>query len=470
MQRLSLEEASSREWDVVIAGSSFAAMFFGCGLPDELDVLYVEKGADYSHNDQLERGWAVRENFTQQNHSGEHKNWVAFSLFGGNSNYWWGNAPRLHPDDFSLNSKFGVGKDWPFLYEDIEPFWEKAEDIIQVAGGECEHILPRRKPFPYPGHIPSRADEALRASSPLWVPLPTGISNGGSRPVCCTNGVCRICPVGAKFTVLNGLEALNAAGSHVLLDTEVRAVDIEGGKARAVRVRSADGSEARLRANTVALGTNGIFNSAILKRSGVQNSALGKYLHEQAVIDVHVDTANIKSFYGGTSETGHGYHFYHEIDRSSAAAVLIETVNAPVSIRPEPGKWANRIHFRMVAEDIPQAENQVILEDDEPIIEWHGYTDYAKLGLDRAKAGLADIIPDTIENVAVSPLLGSEAHIQGTHRMGTSPDDSVVDEKMRLHGAANVFVLGAGSFPSCSPANPTLTICALSLLASEAVA
>ncbi|MCG7519777.1 hypothetical protein [Ruegeria sp. Ofav3-42] len=45
---------------------------------------------------------------------------------------------------------------------------------------------------------------------------------------------------------------------------------------------------------------------------------MGKYLHEQAIVDVHVDTANTKSFIGGTSETGHGYHFYHDIDRSAA--------------------------------------------------------------------------------------------------------------------------------------------------------
>ncbi|WP_282118810.1 GMC oxidoreductase [Ruegeria atlantica] len=469
MRRVSIDEASSREWDVVIAGTSFSAMFFGHGLSPDLNVLFVEKGTEYPHSDQLESGWAVREAFNQRNSSGLKKDWIAFTLFGGNSNYWWGNAPRQHPDDFALNSKFGVGMDWPITYQDLEPFWERAEDIIEVAGGLSDHILPRRKPFPYPPHTPSRADVALRESSPLWVPGASAASNGGSRPTCCVNGVCRICPIDAKFTVLNGLDKLTHPGAHYLFGTEVRAVDIEGGLASGVRVKTADGDEARLRSSIVALGTNGIFNTAILQRSDVRNDALGKYLHEQALIDVHVDTANIKAFFGGTSETGHGYHFYHNIDRSTAGAGLIETINAPVSVRRERGKWANRIHMRIAVEDLPLAENRVFLEDDEPVIEWTGYSDYAKRGVERAKASLPDIIPDTIEHLWVSDLLPSEAHIQGTHRMGLSAEDSVVDDRLRLHSTPNVYVLGSGAFPACSPANPSLTISALALRASEAV-
>ncbi|WP_170409134.1 GMC oxidoreductase [Ruegeria atlantica] len=469
MRRVSLDEASSREWDVIIAGTSFSAMFFGHGLPPDLNVLFVEKGVEYPHSDQLENGWAVRETFNQRNSSGLTKNWVAFTLFGGNSNYWWGNVPRFHPDDFALNSKFGVGMDWPITYRDLEPFWERVEDIIEVAGGGSEHILPRRNPFPHPPHTPSRADAALRESSPLWVPVSSAASNGGSRPTCCVNGVCRICPIDAKFTVLNGLDKLTHPGAHYLFGTEVRAVDIEGGRASGVRVKTADGDDARLSASIVALGTNGIFNAAILQRSDVRNDALGKYLHEQAVIDVHVDTANIKAFFGGTSETGHGYHFYHDIDRRVAAAGLIETVNAPVSVRREHGKWANRIHMRIAVEDLPLAENRVFLEDDEPVIEWTGYSDYAKRGIKRAKAGLPDIIPDTIEHLWVSDILPSDAHIQGTHRMGLYAEDSVVDDRLRLHSAPNVFVLGSGAFPTCSPANPSLTISALALRASEVV-
>ncbi|WP_170464350.1 GMC oxidoreductase [Ruegeria arenilitoris] len=429
----------------------------------------MEKGLKYTHSDQVKNGPAVQETITQRNTSGLKKNWLAFTLLGGNSNYWWGNVPRFHPDDFVLNSKFGVGLDWPITYQDLEPYWERVEDIIEVAGGQSLDILPRRRPFPYPAHTPSRADLALQESSPLWVPASNATSNGGSRPTCCVNGVCRTCPIDSKFTVLNGFDKLNHPGSHYLLGSEVRTVDIEGGHARSVRVKGSDGKEARLRASTIALGTNAIFNAAILQRSDVRNDALGNYLHEQAVVKVLVDTANIKAFFGGTSETGLGYHFYHDIDRSTAAAALFETVNAPVSVRQEPGKWANRIHLRVAVEDLPIAGNRVVLENYEPVIEWTGYTSYAKRGVERAIAGLPDIIPDRIENLESTGILPSDAHIQGTHRMGLSARDSVVDDRLRLHSAPNVFVLGSGAFPTCSPANPSLTLSALALRASEVV-
>ncbi|MCG7519778.1 GMC oxidoreductase [Ruegeria sp. Ofav3-42] len=53
--------------------------------------------------------------------------------------------------------------------------------------------------------------------------------------------------------------------------------------------------------------------------------------------------------------------------------------------------------------------------------------------------------------------------------MGLSAEGSFADDRLRLHSAPNVFFLGSGAFPTCSPANPSLTISALALRASEAV-
>ena len=60
-------------------------------------------------------------------------------------------------------------------------------------------------------------------------------------------------------------------------------------------------------------------------------------------------------------------------------------------------------------------------------------------------------------------------HIMGTHRMGNDPGDSVVDAVCRSHDHPNLFLVGGGSFPSTGTANPTLTILALALRASEQI-
>jgi choline dehydrogenase-like flavoprotein len=60
----------------------------------------------------------------------------------------------------------------------------------------------------------------------------------------------------------------------------------------------------------------------------------------------------------------------------------------------------------------------------------------------------------------------TKSHIQGTTVMGDRPDDSVIDRTLKHHDIRNLFVLGSGCFPTGAPANPTLTICALSLWAA----
>lgn len=54
-------------------------------------------------------------------------------------------------------------------------------------------------------------------------------------------------------------------------------------------------------------------------------------------------------------------------------------------------------------------------------------------------------------------------HHLGTTRMGTTPRTSVVNPEGRVHGVANLYVAGGGTFPTSSQANPTLTIVALAV-------
>jgi hypothetical protein len=61
---ISVEQAASRKWDVVVAGSSFASMFFVYALPTKLDVLIVEK-EDPDHQDLIRNGDEPPERISQ---------------------------------------------------------------------------------------------------------------------------------------------------------------------------------------------------------------------------------------------------------------------------------------------------------------------------------------------------------------------------------------------------------------------
>ncbi|MEO1471796.1 MAG: hypothetical protein AAFV86_22390, partial [Pseudomonadota bacterium] len=138
MQFIAFDEATARPWDVVIAGTSFAASFFAHALRGRgLGVLFVEKGGMLSHADMLAD--RLRDRYAaipQDNRSPHRKDWTVLHQFGGCSNCWWGNAPRLHPSDFTLRSDHGVGVDWPVGYDVLEPYFVRVEAMMEVAGGD----------------------------------------------------------------------------------------------------------------------------------------------------------------------------------------------------------------------------------------------------------------------------------------------------------------------------------------------
>ena len=52
-------------------------------------------------------------------------------------------------------------------------------------------------------------------------------------------------------------------------------------------------------------------------------------------------------------------------------------------------------------------------------------------------------------------------HLAGTHIMGTSATNSVVDVNQRSWDHQNLYLVGAGSMPTIGSANTTLTLAAL---------
>ncbi len=463
LDQISFQTAQARQWDVVIVGSSFAALFFALGLPRNTQVLFVEKGVVEPDSQTLATQGRTMETIAQTNTSGLEKNWVSHALFGGNSNYWWGQTPRFHPDDFQTASLFGQGEDWPLSYAELEPYYAEVEAMMEVNGSPSA-ALPRSTPFPYPPHVPTRTEAYFRARDPGWIAAPSARSTGGSRPPCCANGICNICPIGARFSIPNAIERLARPGMALLSEAEVRAVVIEAGRATGVSTPKGE-----IRGNVIAVAANALHTPAILMRSDLTLPALGRYLHEQPAQYVTLDLP-IPGLFGGTSITGHGYGLYSGAFRREHAGVLIEIFNVPAKIRPERGRLTHRVSLKLIAEDLPKAENRVMLGTDGAAhITWTGHSDYARQGLARAIERLPEVIPTDIEAVIPGKLTTTEAHIQGTTRMGADADTSVVDKRCQVHGVQGLLALGAGAFPTGSAANPTLTLSALSLMAGRAL-
>ncbi|WP_246682467.1 NAD(P)-binding protein [Mesorhizobium sp. B3-2-1] len=66
---------------------------------------------------------------------------------GGTTWHWAAHAWRNVRNDFRIKSLYGVGVDWPMSYDDLEPFYQEAEEIMGVSGAPNTGS-PRNKPFP----------------------------------------------------------------------------------------------------------------------------------------------------------------------------------------------------------------------------------------------------------------------------------------------------------------------------------
>ncbi|HEY9227243.1 MAG TPA: hypothetical protein VIP11_11380, partial [Gemmatimonadaceae bacterium] len=127
---------------------------------------------------------------------------------GGLAMHWGGVTPRFSPEDFKQHSLFGVGTDWPISYEDLDPFYQEAEEVMGVAGEQGPADLdPRGKPFPMPAlpltyNLQLLKEWAATAGIATWSqPSSKNSVAYRGRPACCRNDTCSpVCPIGAKYS------------------------------------------------------------------------------------------------------------------------------------------------------------------------------------------------------------------------------------------------------------------------------
>ncbi|ATZ94527.1 GMC family oxidoreductase [Dickeya fangzhongdai] len=85
---------------------------------------------------------------------------------GGTSLQWLGSAMRMLPEDFELQSRYGIGLDWPLRYNDLEPWYRAAEYELGVSANvEEQAYLGIRFPpdyvYPMQGLPPAWGDRQL---------------------------------------------------------------------------------------------------------------------------------------------------------------------------------------------------------------------------------------------------------------------------------------------------------------------
>jgi choline dehydrogenase-like flavoprotein len=427
---------------------------------------------------------------------------------------------RMLPNDFRLQSLYGRGRDWPIGYEELEPYYTKAENELGVTGmdgqDESGHggsaFPPRSTPFPMKQLHQSYMFQQLSTKlapggfNPVLEPHGRASRPYGGRPVCAGNNNCNpVCPIGAKYDGSMHIDEAERAGAKVLDNSVVDKIDAgDDGKITAVWYKKPDKSEHKLTAPYFVLAAYGIESAKLLLISksdkypnGIANSSdqVGRNLMDHTGISMNMVTKeDIWPGEGPTEllvylnqrdgEFRKDYPSYkikvrNTVPTAQTTQGLIDKGILGSKLDAEIRRLSARsLNWAIDFEALPLPENRVLPSTKKfdalgiPVPSlYYSVTDYWNAGRDR---GLQDLnkIAELLDAEVVSTDVKwqNRQHVMGTTRMGDDPKDSVVDRNCRTHDHSNMFIAGTSVMPSTSCVNPTLTGAALSLRIAETLA
>ena len=429
---------------------------------------------------------------------------------GGNTKVYGAILFRFRERDFGeVRHVDGVSPAWPITYDDLAPWYDRAEQLYQVHGqrGEDPTEPPSTTPYPFPpiSHEPriQQLHEDLVAAGLHPFSLPNGILMDEAAPwisACIRCPTCDgyACPTNGKADA--AVIAVEPAMHYpnVTLRTRARVTRlVTGAHGREVTdvVVDRDGTEEHYSADVVVVAAGAINSAALLLSSandqhpdGLGNASgqVGRnlMLHNNSSLIAFSKMPNptrfqktlgINDFYYGDPDSDWPYPLgaMQMLGKSDATLIAFDVKEAA-----DPAEVARHaIDFWLTTEDLPLPDNRVTVDGDGAIS--LRYTPTNLEAHQRLRAKFESLLSamqcreDVYENLSyVGGRLGLSgvAHQNGTIRFGTHPGTSALDLDCRLRGLDNVYVADASFFVSSTAVNPTLTIIANAMRVAEIIA
>jgi choline dehydrogenase-like flavoprotein len=415
-----------------------------------------------------------------------------------------------------MASTYGVPEgsslsDWPIGYEDLEPFYERAEWEIGVAGASAGDVYaaPRKRPYPLPA-VESNLQREILARGAVTIgvktfPAPMLINtvpyNG--RPACGRCGMCVgfACPTDGKNGTQNTMlpRALATGRCELVTDAMVqRIVTDNRGQVTGVSFFVNDVLQTRT-AKAVVCSAGAIESARLLLNSatadhprGLGNDfdLVGRHLQGHVYTGAHGLVPEIAYDGIGPGVSIATTQFNHHNPGIIGGGLLAnEFIKMPALFvkwawPPDQARWGlsakefmcenfrRTIHVQGPIQDIPSAEARVTIDSHVrdrwgiPVARLSGSTHPQSIRTadflqQRAREWLAASGATKIWGGPPRLSLSAGQHQAGTCRMGTDPVRSVVDRWGRVHGQENLFVMDASVNVTNGGFNPVLTIMAL---------
>jgi choline dehydrogenase-like flavoprotein len=433
---------------------------------------------------------------------------------GGATKFYGAALYRLRKEDFGeLRHHDGISPAWPISYDELEPYYTKAEQLYEVHGarGEDPTEPPASAPYPFPAvshepRIQQLSDDLAAAGyHPFHAPCGIRLDESNmpfSRCVRCATCDGFPCLVHAKSDadVLGVRPALEHPNVTLLTNAEaVKLETNESGSEVTEVVVERDGAKESFTADLVVLACGAANTAKLLLESasdthpnGLANGSdqVGRnYMFHDSVAVLALSreenpttfqkTLGLNDFYFGSDDFEYPLGNVQMVGKSQAEMFRGEKPGE-TKLAPE---WTlervarHAIDFWLSTEDLPRPENRVTVDRDGKLTLSYTETNaeakkrlYEKL---RSLLGTLDMNPGhLIHRFAYMkndiPVAGC-AHQAGTCRFGDDPATSALNRDCRAHELDNLYVVDTSVFPSIGAVNPALTAMANSLRVGDHV-
>ena len=506
----------SESYDVIVIGSGAGGGTLVRHLaPSGKRILLLERGGWLPREPQ---NWLAQDVFVDGRYMSADKWYYSDgSPFQPQVHYYVGGATklygaalyRLRQEDFDeLRHHDGISPAWPISYQEMEPFYTRAEHLYQVHGihGEDPTDPPASAPYPFPpvSHEPriqQLSDDLAKAGlHPFHAPCGIMLDESSmpfSTCVRCDNCDGFPCLVHAKSDA--EVIAVRPAIEHdnVTLLTDAEAVRLEtnaDGTAVTGVIANVNGHSESFEADIVVASCGAANSAKLLLSSATEhhpnglangsdqvgrnymfhNSAAVLALSKEENPTVFQKTLGVNDFY---LRGGQGFEF------PLGNIQMVGKSQAPMFRGEKPGEtrfaptWSladiarHAVDFWLSTEDLPLPDNRVTLAGDGNIqISYTASNEEPKSRLyHQLKSMLADLgmhhghlLPHHAYLKNEIPVAGV-AHQAGTCRFGTDPASSVLNTDCRTHELDNLYVVDTSFFPSIGAVNPALTAMANAL-------
>lgn len=491
--------ATEGDYDVVIIGSGVGGGAVAHQLAGSRSrVLILERGPQLPREPQ---NWDIEAVFCDNRYRTT-DTWYAdgrpftpgmFYFVGGHTKFYGTAMFRFRERDFeTIVHEEGTSPAWPIRYDDLEPWYDKAESLFGVRGkGGLDPTDPRRTRDYEHAQIPNEPvlaaiDERLRSNGLRPFPMPSAVDFGpGGRCQRCANCDAIPCKIGAKGDAEVRLIRPALQSPNVELRPGVRVErlisDETGRRIVAVEVVES-GVRRRIGARLFVLSAGAINSAALLLRSadgnnprGLANSSdvVGRHYmthNTTALMAVHPLKRNPTRF--PKTLAVHDFYFGERPgDTPLGSLQLLGKIREPMLRGPLPKVprmlrsllASHSVDWYAQSEDLPHPDSRVTVRPDGAInLHWHRTNMKAhQRWVDKCRS----ILRATGYPIVLAKGFGTEvvSHQCGTVRFGDDPATSALDPLCKAWDHDNLYVVDAGFFPSSAAVNPALTVAAQGL-------